>query len=169
MRIIPGENKIGHAGAEAIGKALNVLLPEALAKFGITDSSKEEINLVSKGLTDADCKWVAALMSLPTLKELDLSESIFSFVFLPFRIPYHDFIFSVCLSDTISFLNATLLLIPLSPLTLCSSSHVTLSLSDNNSIGNQGAEALARGLSGSQLKELNLCKSYPIVILGAFH
>jgi hypothetical protein len=60
-------------------------------------------------------------------------------------------------------------LAPLSPLTLCSSSHVTLSLSDYNSIVKQGAEALAHGLPGSQLKELQLGKSYPIVILGAFH
>jgi hypothetical protein len=54
------------------------LLPEALAKFGITDSSKSRIDLDNKGLTDADCKWVAALMSLPTLKTLFLGEELLS-------------------------------------------------------------------------------------------
>ena len=46
--------------------------------------------------------------------------------------------------------------------------YVTLSLSDNNAIGDQGAEALARGLPDSQITHLNLSTLSAAAIFGTF-
>jgi hypothetical protein len=46
---------------------------------------------------------------------------------------------------------------------------VTLSLSDENAIGDQGAEALARGLPDSQITVLSLCTLSAAAIFGTFH
>ena len=47
--------------------------------------------------------------------------------------------------------------------------HVTLSLSDANSIGDNGAEALSAALKDSRLQKLDLSTLSSAAILGALH
>ena len=78
---------------------------------------------------------------------------------------------SVLFLGTLSALPLNLVLFTSAPLVLYAVfvADVTLSLSDDNAIGDQGAEALARGLPDSQITKLSLCTLSAAAILGALH